>query len=125
MFPDLSKRITNVIDRLVDLLPVMREHYYHPAMRGSWSIKAVLPTIAPDLDYGMLEDVKDGSSAQQAFLEAIDPVCSEVRRRTIRKALELYCERDTLAMVRIVRFIESGGAVQPADLVYADQFVAT
>lgn len=29
------------IDRMVDLLPIARERYYHPDMHGSWSIKAV------------------------------------------------------------------------------------
>ena len=32
---------------MVDLLPIYRNHYYHRDMRGSWSIKAVLPTVAP------------------------------------------------------------------------------
>ena len=27
--------------------PVTKVNYYHPDMLGSWSIKAVLPTIAP------------------------------------------------------------------------------
>ena len=57
---------------MVDLLPIYREHYYHPAMMGSWSIKAVLPTIAPDLDYSNLE-VGDGGAAQEAYLRAIWP----------------------------------------------------
>jgi hypothetical protein len=48
-FPDLALDLRAVIDRIVDLLPIVRDHYYHPEMRGSWSIKAVLPTIAPEL----------------------------------------------------------------------------
>ena len=41
-------------------------------MHGSWSIKAVLPTVAPDLSYAKLGDVRDGLAAQTAYLEAID-----------------------------------------------------
>jgi CRISPR/Cas system-associated exonuclease Cas4 (RecB family) len=47
--PDLEVPKNNIIDRLVNLLPWLQNHYYHPAMKGSWSIKAVLPTVAPHL----------------------------------------------------------------------------
>lgn len=40
--------------RVVDLLPIARANYYHPEMKGSWSIKAVLPTVASDLRYDLL-----------------------------------------------------------------------
>src|SRR5690606_18470373 len=48
MFPDLSTPLLSLLERVVDLLPITKDFYYHPAMKGSWSIKAVLPTIAPD-----------------------------------------------------------------------------
>ena len=44
--PQHAADTRRLIDRLIDLLPLVREHYYHPAMRGSFSIKKVLPTIA-------------------------------------------------------------------------------
>ncbi|MDP3183088.1 MAG: DUF2779 domain-containing protein, partial [Desulfobaccales bacterium] len=37
-YPDLAPALEAAIDRIVDLLPIAREHYYHPDMRGSWSI---------------------------------------------------------------------------------------
>ena len=106
-FSDLAPALQAVIDRIVDLLPIAREHYYHPEMRGSWSIKAVLPTIAPDLAYDNLE-VANGGMAQEAFAEIMQPETSPERRRQLHHALLLYCERDTLAMVRIAHYFESG-----------------
>ena len=41
-------------------------------MLGSWSIKAVIPTVSPELDYKALEEVQDVMGAQRAYLEAID-----------------------------------------------------
>jgi len=109
-FPGLARRISRIIDRLVDLLPLAREHYYHPDMLGSWSIKAVLPTIAPELDYAELE-VADGSMAQQAFLRLLFENLSDAERASIRQSLLTYCERDTLAMVKIAeRFASSSTA---------------
>ena len=70
-FPDLAGRLQAVIDRLVDLYPVTKASYYHPDMRGSWSIKAVLPTIAPDMDYAALEGVHEGTEASSAWLSAM------------------------------------------------------
>ncbi len=104
-FPDLKTALDVVNKRFVDLLPIAKEHYYHPDMRGSWSIKAVLPTIAPDLDYEDL-DVADGGMAQEAYREMIHPETSAKRRQALRKALLEYCGQDTLALVRLARFFQ-------------------
>lgn len=102
-FADLAAPLTAMRERLVDLYPVAKRHYYHPAMRGSWSIKAVLPTVAPDLDYGTLE-VRDGMAAQAAYLEAIRHETSDERRAALRDELAAYCRLDSLALVRLVEF---------------------
>lgn len=98
-YPDLAGAIHDVIDRLVDLLPLTRKHYYHPAMKGSFSIKAVLPTVAPDLNYETLNEVHDGTEAQVAYLEMVDTDASPERQVQLGKALLAYCKLDTLAMV--------------------------
>ena len=106
-FPDLAPQLQALAGRLFDLLPFTREHYYHPAMMGSWSIKAVLPTIAPDLDYANLDDVQSGEMVEPVYFEMIDPATSAERRAALERALLVYCERDTLAMVRLAEFLGS------------------
>ena len=106
-YPDLAPALEAAILRVFDLLPIARNHYYHPAMRGSWSIKAVLPTIAPELSYEGLE-VAHGGMAQEAFLELLEPSLPNDRRSKLTAALLAYCERDTLAMVRIAHYFEHG-----------------
>ena len=106
IYVDLAPALIAAINRIVDLLPIAREHYYHPDMRGSWSIKAVLPTIAPDLAYDNLE-VANGGMAQEAFAEIMNTATSTEQRQKLRDALLSYCERDTLAMVRIAHYFES------------------
>ena len=105
--PDLADALLGIVDRIVDLLPVARDHYYHPEMRGSWSIKAVLPTIAPELDYGNLA-VADGGMAQEAFYEILNPETGVNRKEELRSQLLEYCGRDTLAMVRLAGFFARG-----------------
>jgi len=104
-FPRYRKALNGLIKRVVDLLPITRNHYYHPDMHGSWSIKAVLPTIAPHLDYGNLGEVQDSGGAPAAYLEIIDETTPEARRELLIADLRRYCERDTVAMVEIIKFI--------------------
>ncbi|HRK17925.1 MAG TPA: DUF2779 domain-containing protein [Hyphomicrobiaceae bacterium] len=107
-FPDLSGALLAINDRIVDLLPVTRRHYYHPDQRGSWSIKSVLPTVAPELDYDSLEDVKDGTMAVNAYIEAIAPATAPDRKTRIEKALLEYCKRDTYANYVLWKVLSAG-----------------
>jgi hypothetical protein len=107
MLPHHAEALLALNERMVDLLPITKAHYYHPDMRGSFSIKYVLPTIAPDLDYGGLEDVQNGGMAQLAWMEIVDPGTPPDRKDRLRRNLLAYCERDTLAMVRLVEFLRS------------------
>ena len=97
--PHHAKGLQRVIGKLRDLLPIVGEHYYHPGLNGSFSIKAVLPTIAPELDYAQLSDVQDGSAAQLAWLDATASGTPTARRAELEAALLAYCQRDTEAML--------------------------
>lgn len=99
--PRLKKRLLALNDRIVDLLPIARTFYYHPAQKGSWSIKDVLPTIAPDLSYDELDGVQHGGDAMSAYEEAILPQTMDDRRLEIERQLQAYCRLDTYAMVRM------------------------
>lgn len=102
-FPHKAAALNAIVERMVDLLPIFRDFYYHPAQMGSWSIKKVLPTIAPELDYADLE-VSNGGMAQQAWREAAHPDISPERKQQLRAAMLKYCERDTWAMVKLARW---------------------
>ena len=108
-YADLAPALKAAIGRIVDLLPIAREHYYHPDMMGKWSIKNVLPTIVPELAYSGLA-VGDGTRAMMAFSELLDPTLAPERRAKLQQDLLTYCERDTLALVKVVQFFESGVA---------------
>jgi hypothetical protein len=105
LLPDRAPALLRVIDRLVDLAPVTRTHYYHPDMMGSWSIKAVVPTIDPPMDYRLLEGINEGQAASLAYLEAIDPSVDPDRKKELERQLLAYCSFDTEAMVRLVRHL--------------------
>lgn len=99
-FPEYGKQIENLHSRMQDLMiPFQKKHYYTPEMKGSYSIKAVLPALVPDLSYNSLE-ISDGGTASRAF-ESLYYENDEQRINEIRNQLLKYCEMDTLAMVRI------------------------
>ena len=49
-----------------------------------------------------LVEVKSGTDAQAAYLEAINPGTAPARADAIRDALLDYCRRDTEAMVHVL-----------------------
>jgi hypothetical protein len=104
-FPDLHGPLQAIVDRLFDLHPVARANYYHPDMCGSWSLKKVLPTIAPELDYQSVGEIKEGGAADNAFQQLARGDLSSDRRTELRQALLDYCKLDTLAMVRLAHFL--------------------
>ena len=102
LYLDLHDDLQAILDRLVDILPLMRNHYYHPQQHGSWSIKALLPIVAPELNYKNLNNVHNGTEAQMAFVKAIDPQTDPATRKQLELDMLIYCKLDTLAMVKLV-----------------------
>ena len=99
--PEFGERIVAIQARLFDLLPVVREHTYHPSYAGSYSIKSVLPALVPEMTYeGMA--VSNGQDAGLAWESLMRGNLDSGERERIKKALLAYCEQDTLAMVRLL-----------------------
>lgn len=100
-FPQYADALERINSRVFDLLKVARDHYYHPAMKGSWSIKKVLPTIDPSQSYKLL-NISDGGMAQDEFRRALLPEISKEEQLKIDRDLRDYCSLDTLSMWRIM-----------------------
>ena len=103
-YPDLADELSPLLDRFFDLQKVAKKYYYHPAMKGRWSIKTVLPTIAPELDYSQLDGVQNGTEAQMAYRECVAPGTTDEEKRELEQRLLEYCKMDTLAMVKIAAY---------------------
>ena len=67
-FPEYNDPLQAIIERLKDLMiPFQNKWYYTPEMRGSYSIKSVLPALAPELSYNDL-NINDGGTASSIYL---------------------------------------------------------
>jgi hypothetical protein len=100
-FPQYRKRLDGIIDNLVDLMePFQRRDIYHWEMDGSYSLKAVLPVLVPDMTYEGME-ISEGKEASLAYLAMIEGSVPEEYER-LRKALLTYCRQDTLGLVKLL-----------------------
>ena len=100
-FPEHAPVLQSIIDRLWDLLDIFKKHYMHPDFLGSNSLKAVLPVLAPSLDYQNL-DVRDGTEAQATWNLMLNTKNETDKNEWINR-LKAYCKTDTLATVEIYK----------------------
>jgi hypothetical protein len=101
-FPEYSDKIAYIISNMRDLMaPFRSKDYYLWQMNGSYSIKAVLPALIPELSYDGME-ISNGGMAMDAY-SAMCQTEDLGKLERIRKALLEYCKLDTLGMVRIMQ----------------------
>jgi len=98
--PQYKDRLHAVIERLYDLHVVVKNHYYHHEFHGSFSLKAVLPAVVPEMQYDDME-IQEGQMASLQYLRMIDAATPPKEKEKIKKDLLTYCAQDTMAMVRI------------------------
>ena len=103
LVPELATPLEELLDKLVDLLPVVRNNVYHPDFKGSFSLKYVLTPLVPDLSYNDLVIV-DGrlASVEIARLLFVAHKIPVAERDRLRQDLLDYCERDTWATVKLM-----------------------
>ena len=105
-FPEYKLQIEERLDRLVDLMIPFREKlYYTPEMKGSYSIKKVLPALIPSMSYDGME-IGEGQAASNAFEYLFHETNPEIIAGIRRNLLD-YCKLDTLATVKILEILES------------------
>jgi predicted RecB family nuclease len=111
--PDEGAQLIRKCDHFVDLLPLVRNHVYHPDFGGRFSLKKVLPALIPALAYDDLE-IQSGNIAStqlEAFILNQNPPPGPDRDR-LREHLLAYCERDTVALVHLTKELRRLGGAQ-------------
>ena len=104
-FPQFADGIEKLVSRIKDLMiPFQKKYYYAPEMRGSYSIKAVLPALVSELSYDELE-INEGGLASVAY-ESLHTETDLMFIAEIKQQLLEYCKLDTLGMVKILERLE-------------------
>ena len=105
-FSEYASKIEKLILRIKDLMvPFQKKNYYSPEMKGSYSIKAVLPALVPELSYDELE-INEGGLASIAY-ESLQTETDLMIIAEIKNQLLAYCKLDTLGMVKILEQLEN------------------
>jgi hypothetical protein len=100
-FPEYAGWVDQICARMLDLLkPFQSFSYYHPAQRGSASIKHVMPAITGRGYDGLA--IANGDAASGAYLAVTYGQATSEERRQVYADLEKYCGRDTEGMIWIV-----------------------
>ncbi len=102
IFPEYKEKLDNIINHVYDLFKLIKNgnniNYYNKKMRGSFSIKTVLPCFS-DLSYKNI-DIHNGLGAIEAYgnFRYMDDL--DIKDTT--KKLEVYCGLDTYSMFVIL-----------------------
>lgn len=101
--PEFKPNLENFCANLKDLMtPFKNKDFYHYKMKGSYSIKAVLPALVPQMEqaYHNLELIHNGGEAMDIYPKLKKMNANE--RKAYQNALLAYCKLDTLAMVKVL-----------------------
>ena len=105
--PGQARELQSILDRLVDLLPIVRNHVEHPGFEGSYSLKHVAPTLVPGLRYDDMA-IGEGNAASQALSALLlGPAMSAADERKVRKDLLAYCKQDTAATMGVLAWLRT------------------
>lgn len=104
----LKGDLLKATERFVDLYPIVRNHVYHPRFHGKFGLKTVLGVLLPHLSYQDLA-VNRGDMASMVLEEFIIHQAPNApdARAALKRDLLNYCQRDTLALVKIVEFLRN------------------
>jgi len=104
-FPLYKDQLITLANQIIDLMPLFQsQSIYIPSMKGSFSIKNILPALIPHLNYDHLI-IKDGEGASRAFTKRNQTQSPEIQL-LIEKNLKEYCKMDTYAMVKLLETLE-------------------
>jgi len=108
-FPRHKAALKSISDRMIDLLVPFRSRLlYHPEMKGSASLKAVLPAFVPRMSYDKLE-IQDGGMASILYMSCMRGMVTEDEKQKIYGDLKDYCCQDTLAEAKLLEVLYKNG----------------
>ncbi len=106
-YPEYREKLLSMLENIVDLAePFRKKDYYDYTLKGKYSIKLVMPLMAPHMAdaYKKLNLVQNGGDAMNTFPKLIDMNEEDIKK--YREALLAYCHLDTLAMVEVLKSLK-------------------
>jgi hypothetical protein len=114
-FPEFGDQVNSWVGGMADLMvPFRQRDVYFASMKGSYSIKYVLPALCQELSYEGFE-IANGQAAMDAYNDMCKASNDPKKLATIRANLLKYCHLDTFGMVKILEVLRFFGSDIPLD----------
>lgn len=97
--PHLAQPLRALLPRLVELLELLRDHYYHPGFHGSYALRRVLSVLVPEREASS-QAIRQGEQASRAFRELMARP-EPARREQLRRELLAYGRGETQALMKV------------------------
>ncbi len=102
-YPDLAEPIRAILDRLVDLQPLLAPHIlYHPLLNNSRSLKTATAVFSGNDPYRRLR-IRDGFQAAFEFYRMMESADAS-ERAALQRALVEYCHADVDSTLFLLHF---------------------
>lgn len=104
LFPQYLEEIKSLKNKIVDLAePIKKGYYYHPEMKGNFSLKSIAPLINQEESFNSL-DIQSGISAMFMYESLLEKNIIEAEH--IKQQLIDYCELDSLITYQLYQFFK-------------------
>jgi hypothetical protein len=103
-FPQYADALNSMVNRIWDLEVLFKNHYRDWRFGSKSSIKVVLRNLIPELSHEDLE-IQEGGAATWSWIEIQESNDANFRCAKA-DALREYCERDTRAMVELLKLVK-------------------
>ena len=104
LFPEYKNDILELKSKIIDIAePIRKGNYYHPEMKGNFSLKSLAPLVNKDSVFEKL-DVQSGISAMYIYESLLEQ--NPIEAETIKQQLIDYCELDALITYQLLDFFK-------------------
>lgn len=105
LYPEYAKDIARLKSKIIDLAePIRKGNYYHPDMKGNFSLKSIAPVVNQEAGFDKL-DVQSGIVAMYMY-EGLGTQ-NAIEAESAREQLIDYCEMDALITYQLLSFFRS------------------
>ena len=105
LYPDYKTQVDLLKNKIVDLAELIKQgNYYHPSMKGNFSLKSLAPIIHSDTNFDKL-DIQSGISAMYIY-ESLLAMDNDIEKETIKAQLIEYCEMDAVVTYQLLNYLK-------------------
>lgn len=105
LYPDYRNDIAELKTKIVDLAePIKKGNYYHPDMKGNFTLKSVAPLVNQEAGFDSL-DIQSGITAMYMYESLLEQ--NAIESEDVKQQLIDYCEMDALITYQLLSFFNS------------------